>query len=283
MTTLYYCMGGGLGHITRFAAFCRYFAIKPALMTNCELVRSGRIIPEAGPVLIPDEADNADIESFRIWISKMLNDYRPQTLIIDAFPGGILGELCDLPPLENTEYVYLARILDLPAYHSRLNGPLPQFAKIYRLEKLGEKQQKWLHTLHAPVENLVLPYPAADTADESESTRLPHNCWLIIHSGGNEELEQLWQFACQTAEIEGQKPEFAMASPGIRPEFLPTTVSHYDVYPADSLITQATRVFSAAGFNIMQQMQNYQKKHHVLPMPRALDDQFLRYRLTNHR
>ncbi len=283
MTTLYYCMGGGLGHITRFAAFCRHFAQRPALLTNCELVRSGRIRPAAGPVLMPDEADMIDCESFRNWISSALNCCRPERLIIDAFPGGILGELCDLPALKNISCIYLARILDLQAYRRRVNGALPQFSKIYRIERLGDEQKQWLQTLQAPVEDLVLPYPAAALSDYNANVVLPENCWLIIHSGGCEELEQLWQFASQTAEIEGLKPNFAMASPGSRPEFLPVTAVHYDLYPADKLISQAARVFSAAGFNIMQQMKNQRHKHHALPMPRALDDQFLRCRFANQR
>lgn len=283
MTAAYYCMGGGLGHITRFTAFCRHFAIRPALLTNCEMVRSGQIKPLAGPILIPDEADNVDFASFRNWASSAIESIRPKTLFIDAFPGGILGELCDLPALKQIECIYLARILDLRAYKSRLNGSLPAFTKIYSIEQLGDEQQKWLNTLQTPVEELTLPYPDEPSDDKSENPEVPDNCWLIIHSGSADELEQLWQFACQTAEIEGQTPAFALVSPGSRPEFLPECVAHFNRYPADSLIKQADRVFSAAGFNIMQQMKAYKYKHHVMPMNRALDDQFLRYRLANQR
>jgi len=281
MTTAYYCMGGGLGHITRFSAFCRHFALRPALLTNCELVRSGVIEPDAGPILIPDEADNTDFDSFRTWISSAIERCRPDKLIIDAFPGGILGELCDLPALKGIECNYLARILDLSAYQSRLSGALPAFTKIYRVEQLGDKQKIWLQSLQAPIEELALPYQVQDK--KSDYIELPDNCWLIVHSGNTDELEQLWQLARQTAEIEEQTPAFAMVSPGRRPEFLPDTIAHYSLYPADDLIAQCTRVFSAAGFNIMQQMKNSSKKHHVLPMPRALDDQFLRCRLANQR
>jgi hypothetical protein len=283
MTTAYYCMGGGLGHITRFTAFCRHFSLKPALLTNCEMVRSGQIKPLAGPIFIPDEADNINFASFRTWVSSAIECSRPKTLIIDAFPGGILGELCELPVLRQVQCIYLARILDLKAYKSRLTAALPVFTKIYRIEQFGDEQQQWLQTLNAPIEDLTLPYPLTNSHEKVESTQLPDNCWLIIHSGANDELEQLWQFARQTAEIEGQTPNFAMASPRNRPEFLPEKIAHYSLYPADNLIAQCTRVFSAAGFNIMQQMKVCRQKHHVMPMPRALDDQFLRYRLANQR
>lgn len=283
MTTAYYCMGGGLGHITRFTAFCRYFTLRPALLTNCELVRSGMIEPDARPTMLPDEADSIDFDSFRTWVGSAIERIRPEALIVDAFPGGILGELCDLPALKHIGCIYLARILDLQAYRLRLSGTLPEFTKIYRIEQLGNEQNQWLKTMRAPVEDLMLPYPSASAHGKSENTELPDNCWLIVHSGNADELEQLWQFARQTAEIEGQTPTFAMVSQGSRPEFLPANIAHYSRYPADELIAQCTRLFSAAGFNIMQQMKDSSNKHHVLPMPRALDDQFLRCRLANQR
>jgi len=283
MTTAYYCMGGGLGHITRFTAFCRHFALRPALLTNCELVRSGMIEPDAGPIMIPDEAHCIDFDRFRAWVNNAIECIRPETVIIDAFPGGILGELCELPVLKHIECVYLARILDLKAYKSRLNGLLPEFTKIYRIEQLGDEQDQWIKAMRAPVDNLTLPHPSSGEHEVSEKAELPDNCWLIVHSGNADELEQLWQFARQTAEIEGQAPTFAMVSPGSRPGFLPATIAHYSRYPADDLIAQCTRLFSAAGFNIMQQMKECRHKHFVMPMPRALDDQFLRCRLANQR
>ncbi len=282
MRVLYYCIGGGLGHITRFIAWCRYFSIKPALITNCEQVRSGRISVDANPIMTPDEADMANFNSFTAWVKEAITDCRPTKMVIDSFPGGILGELCDLEQLQDISCTYLARILDLPAYYQRLRGNLPKFTKIWRLEKLDAAQENWLASLGAPIETLTLPYSLTTELDATENidlSELPANHWLIVHSGDREELEQLWHFARQTAEIEGVTPEFVMVSPGCRPDFLPWQVRHYDIYPADHLIMRAARVFSAAGFNIMQQMKFCAARHHVLPIPRALDDQFLRCRL----
>ncbi|EKD82113.1 MAG: hypothetical protein ACD_39C01476G0001, partial [uncultured bacterium] len=164
--------------------------------------------------------------------------------------------------------------LDLQAYQKRLAGSIPSLKRIYRLEKLGEDQENWLKTLHAPIENLRLNYHSATTA----TRQLPPNSWLIVHSGNREELEQLWLFARQTADIEHITPAFAVLCPGARPDFLPPEALHFDVYPANGLLMQADRVFSGAGFNIMQQMRCLKTKHHVMPMPRALDDQYLRHR-----
>lgn len=285
MTSLYYCMGGGLGHITRFIAFCRHFAERPALITNCQQVQDGRIKVDAEPVLIPGNSDCCSLDSFVRWVENAIERCRPKRLIVDAFPGGILGELCEQQRYSDLEFIYLARILDLPAYRQRLTMPLPKFTRIYRLEPLGADQENWLQSLDVPVESLTLPYHRPERAKHAHTEPdilLPDNCWLIIHSGNLDELEQLWLFAQQTAQLENANPAFVMVSPGTKPEFLPADVTHFDIYPANDLLQQANRVFSAAGFNIMQQMRQNPIKHHVLPMPRALDDQFLRYRLSQH-
>ncbi|PKL42229.1 MAG: hypothetical protein CVV41_15760 [Candidatus Riflebacteria bacterium HGW-Riflebacteria-1] len=266
-------MGGGLGHITRFTAFCRTFAIRPFIITGCEQVRTGKLAVQAEETMLPDAADIASKASFAAWVAGVIKSCRPDKLIIDAFPGGILGELCGLAQLQEIECEYLARILDLAAYEKRLAGSLPQFQKIYRLERLGENQEKWLTVLNSPIEDLTLFYGLADVP----TAKLPDNFWLIIHSGSDEELRQLWLFARQTAELAGVTPAFVIVSPGPAPDFLPPEAMHFDVYPADALIARACRVFSAAGFNIMQQMRLSSAKHDVMPMPRALDDQFLRH------
>ncbi|MBU1108551.1 MAG: hypothetical protein KKB51_17885 [Candidatus Riflebacteria bacterium] len=271
---LYYCMGGGFGHITRFTAFCRQHRIRPALITNCEQVISGKIAVDAERILMPDTKHTASKESLMTWVGEAISSCRPEKLLVDAFPGGVLGELCSLDQLQNIECEYLARILDIPTYQKRLSGNLPKFSKIHRLEKLSNDHENWLENMQAPIENTDLHYDSG----QLRKPQLPANCWLIIHSGNNDELEQLWLFARQTADIEMATAEFAMVSPGQRPDFLPPEVAHFDIYPADALFQQASRVFSAAGFNIMKQMQQCPTKHHVLPMPRVLDDQFLRHR-----
>ncbi|OGK07757.1 MAG: hypothetical protein A2W80_06205 [Candidatus Riflebacteria bacterium GWC2_50_8] len=222
---------------------------------------------------MPESSGTTNTADFAAWVASAIDRCRPDKLIIDAFPGGIIGELCGLEQLKDIECSYIARILDLPAYQKRLCGNLPRIKKIYRVEKLGEDHERFLNSLNAPIENLALRYDSDATA----TVQLPDNCWLVVHSGNNEELLQLWLFARQTADIENVRPRLAMVSPGPRPQFLPPEALHFAIYPADELLVQAGRVFSAAGFNIMQQMRCFKAKHRVLPMKRALDNQFLRH------
>lgn len=277
MTTLYYCMGGGLGHITRFVAFCHTTSINPVLLTNCKAVKTGMIKTPASRVIFPDDSDQLNQENLRNWIKIILQKEKPKKLIIDAFPGGILGELCNINELQYIECQYLARILDLKQYCRRIDSNLPRFSTIYRLETLHDEHENFLNSMSLTPRNLTLvdpPMPASET-----SLMLPPKAfWAIIHSGTEEEILQLWQFARQTAECENTNPELLFVTPGAKPSCLTSEVRHLSVYPAHTVINRAERVFSAAGFNIMRQMRNYRARHAVMPFKRALDDQFFRAR-----
>ena len=75
-------------------------------------------------------------EILRNWVRKQINETKPDRLIIDAFPGGILGELTDLSELSYIKEIeYIARILKTDVYKKRINGNLPKFSKIWQVEK----------------------------------------------------------------------------------------------------------------------------------------------------
>lgn len=268
---LYYCLGGGYGHLTRYLAFCHSFSITPELITaNSDFIAGARL-PSAIKVHVPDQTDIADQQSFSRWLEKLILEKRPRKFFIDAFPGGILGELCDLDALNATKCIYLARLLKWPDYQRRISGKLPGFSQIWRLETLTPEHQQFVESCNCPVKDIELIDPVCE-----EISDLPAQFWLVIHSVAGEELEQLWHFALETAQISECRPFFIVVSPGKRPSYLPPDVLHLDVYPASSLIRKAEKVFSAAGFNICRQMATMRKKHHLLPMARSLDDQFLR-------
>ena len=216
------------------------------------------------------------------WICKQIEEIKPDKLVIDAFPGGILGELTDLKELKQIKNIeYIARILKTEIYQKRLEGKLPSFSRIWKIEELGKSQSLYLEKLsqvnNISVTNLKLNYPFSDA---DSSIHLPPNCWLIIHSGNLEELQNLYDYAQDVALLENTSPNFAVIGQIPKPDFLPSHIPYYSVYPVTSLLEKAGKVISGAGFNIMQQMSNMKEKHIVLPFERALDDQFLRVELT---
>jgi len=271
--SLYYCLGGGLGHITRFNAFCRTFSVTPDLFTNCEEVRNGKIKTAAASTCFPDTEEQKTKNSLADAFKKAIKSSRPEQIIIDAFPAGILGELAGIEELKNLECVFLARILKMSAYLRRLDSPLPDFAQIYVLEELIPDQSAYF-SANATIENLVLTdddAPIAECHIQQISGR-----WLIVHSENGEELHSLYKYAQNTAEIEKCRPDFAVIAPGVRPGWLPKQAIFANIYPAHELFPVATRVFSGAGFNIVRQMRQMRDKHFIMPFNRALDDQHYR-------
>jgi hypothetical protein len=57
---------------------------------------------------------------------------------------------------------------------------------------------------------------------------------------------------------------------------LPEGFERTDTYPASRLFAAATRIISAAGFNIMLETEPWRAKHDVMPLPRSFDDQYTR-------
>jgi hypothetical protein len=269
---LYYCLGGGLGHITRYLAFCHTFAVQPDLITVCNSVKERKIDLENVKIHIPQENDIQSRDLFRRWLTSVIVATRPRQFIIDAFPAGILGELCDLKILEEIECVYLARHLKWNEYQKRLQGKPPKFSRVLLLEELCPDHQAFISNLTgANVSEISLVDDEAPQISD-----LPADYWLIVHSEAGEELEALWNFARETASIQDKKPAFVVVSPGKKPAFIPKEVLHLDVFSAHGMFAGAAKVFSGAGFNIVRQMRPYAHKHYILPFERSLDDQFFR-------
>lgn len=236
----------------------------------------GRINTFAHRLSLLPESFAFDKEAFKAWFRSQLEAEKPDKLVIDAFPGGILGELCDLPELENIKIEYIARILKVEAYKKRLTGNLPHVDKIWHIEPIASDQEAWLKTMGAPIERLNLKYPVPI---EHLNISFSENTWLIVHSGSESELFQLWEYAKDSALLEGNKPAYAVVGQCNRPDFLPSFVPYYIEYPVTHLLLKAAKVISAAGFNMMKQMDDMRVKHLVLPFVRPLDDQFIRLKL----
>lgn len=283
MKTLYYCFGGGLGHLTRFVAWCHTTRTRPVLLTNCQLAATPGLLPSGVRCIMPAAADRKNCAALRNWVSSILEFERPQQLIVDAFPAGILGELSGLPGLEEISCVYLARVLKLDQYRQRIEKGtgLPRFSSIVRLEKLTNDHEALLAELSCEtnnigqISNIRLIDPPCQP-DENLSAALPGNFDLIIHAGSASEIRQLYQLATETAALEKRTTSLVLVTPGEKPSFLPDRAIHLRCYPATWVIEKAQCVFSAAGFNIMRQMSETCVRHEVMPFDRALDDQFYR-------
>src|SRR5947209_18093104 len=131
---LYYALGGGLGHLTRARRLLSALGLADgaAVLTASEFSRDPRVVGELPVVEVPARLGR-DRVAFRRWMSATLAALAPEELIVDSFPGGILGELCgmQLPPAR-----YVTRRVRWSAYRRRLPTGLPRYELAHVLEPL---------------------------------------------------------------------------------------------------------------------------------------------------
>jgi hypothetical protein len=82
---LIYALGGGLGHLTRACALARKRSGRGRILTNS---------PYAG--LVRRSKPELDIVDASADVVERIEEARPDCLIVDTFPRGLVGELMDL-------------------------------------------------------------------------------------------------------------------------------------------------------------------------------------------
>jgi hypothetical protein len=264
---LYYALGGGLGHLVRAHRLLDALGCsdRAALLTASEFADDPRVVGELPVIRVPGRLGH-DRSAFRAWLADALRGLRPDRLIVDSFPGGILGELCGmtLPPAH-----HVARLLRWPAYAGRLgDGPLPQFEVTYVLEPLAQRHQRALEACSRELRSLSVQVPSTDTGRPLAAG--PH--WLVVHSGPDAEVAQLADYASERA-----RARVVVVAPR-RPPSLPPGAQWVDVHPVAPHLAHAQTIVTAAGFNLMHETSALLDRHHFIPFPRPLDDQYARAR-----
>lgn len=277
---LYYALGGGLGHLTRARAVAHTLGLADLTLLAASPHAANRRVGGALPVIAAPPALAADRAAWRDWLAALLDRLAPAALYLDAFPVGILGELCDfsLPP--GLPVHYLARRLRWAVYGPLLAGQPPTLTVAHRLEPLEADHERFLRAHARTVAPLALRDPPAALPPTAHTaiaalTAAGRPLWLVVHAGPDDETAELLAYAADLARLEGRDPALAVIAPAPLAE-LPPGVGYLDVYPATPLFPLADRIITAAGFNAMRQLAPFRHKHRYLPFPRRYDDQFAR-------
>ncbi len=89
----FYACGGGTGHGVRalgLARACRILGLEPLLLAPRRLEPFARW---AGVRHLAPPVEPPDAQALRSWVLQVLGRFRPDALVVDVFPRGILGEL----------------------------------------------------------------------------------------------------------------------------------------------------------------------------------------------
>ncbi|MEU4162505.1 hypothetical protein [Actinoplanes sp. NPDC026670] len=247
-----YVQGGGLGHLTRIRAY----------LHTCHPGETATILTASAFT-----ADSRVRGPHRLLPAAALPSLRPSTLVVDAFPAGLDGELSAASVPSGARTVHLARLLRWDAYQRILPAEPIVFDETWLLEDLTPAHRAHLTGRCAPLTLTDPPCPPSRDALEG--------AWLIVHSGPLPEIQELIGYARDCAAAEDAHPRLVLVSPS-RPAGLPVDVEHVSLYPAWPLFPAADRVITAAGFNAVRQLAPWRAKHLMLPFPRRFDDQFTR-------
>ena len=262
---LYYAVGGGLGHLTRGRRVLELLDLesRAAFVTASTYARDVRVTGSIPVIDVPHDLERKPAEH-HAWLRDLVRDRGADRLIADAFPAGIQGELSGLPVAMD----YVARILRLDEYRSAVSGEMPRFETTWVVEELTADHAAFVHAHSDRVAIL-------DLAPKYEAALTPSDFWLIVHSGPEDEVRELIEYATNLRDLAAQKPERILIASRCEVTLPPGFESTNEV-PASRLFPAAARIISAAGFNIMCETAPWAGKHHVIPFARRFDDQYLR-------
>ncbi len=251
----YYALGGGIGHLTRGRRVLETLGLEATFITASAYASDVRVTGGFPVVQVPPDLSAE-------WLRSIVRG----RLIVDTFPCGIQGELSGLDvPMD-----LVARRLRWDEYRRAVPHPLPRFDTVWLMEDLEPAHQAVLCSASKRRARLQ---PASPGGGRAEAT--PYvKCWLIVHSGPEEEVRELVAYAEELFRVE-PRPERVLVATRCAID-LPPGFELIDAYPVTPLFASAEKIISAAGFNIMLETEPYRDKHHPVPFARRFDDQFAR-------
>ncbi len=281
---LYYAAGSGWGHLTRALAFLHTLGADYSewlLLTDSSYSPT---LPEGLQVLrLPAQHLRAGE-----WAEE-LRRYPIEEVYLDCFPLGIEGEwLSWLQAKSELKFYYIARRLKWAEYLKSLPmSEIRHFERVYRLEELEVAQENWMRENATQIIDFQLIYAELPLDYRLwASARLAHlypnisqqnrPLWLVVHSQPQEEVDALCFHAAAYAERESIRPRLLLLSNFLPPEELRGQFAWLIGAEARAFFGSAERIFSAAGFNTMQQLKGYEGRLEIMPFFRRFDDQFWR-------
>lgn len=269
--TGFYVMGGGFGHLTRTRALINTLKTKGPFVIFTGNQRAYDLFEKHEVELLELDA-SSDKHELNAAFEAARSKYNLQSLFIDTFPQGILGELTN-EAAGNLPLTYVARRLKWKAYAPLMSGSHLRFAKCLMAEPLEPAHSEFVYQQADLCAEVALQYGWKYDAVPVELAEVARPIWLVVHSTHQEEVGALVAHASDMAKMEGAAPSIVVIS-DCQPDN--DTVMWLPEARPEQWFRYADKIFTAAGFNTMQQVRLYLHKHVCLPMPRRFDDQFWR-------
>jgi hypothetical protein len=273
MQTLYYALGGGYGHVTRARRVLRALGLagEATIVAGTAALAESRNAGGIPTIAVPPELERS-VDRHRRWLEALLREQQVERLLVDTFPAGIHGELSGWATA-GLRLDYVGRLLRWDAYRHAVPAAPPRFHSALTVEELTPDHAAFLQVNSAEVLPLDLaPVAALDSVDRRSSMEEPYA--LVVHSGPAAEVLELIDHCRSLRAIDGTGERIVVITAASIA--LPDDVERLDRFPASPLFSAATRIVSAAGFNVILEGEPWRHKHEVVPFDRRFDDQYLR-------
>ncbi|MCT4586682.1 MAG: hypothetical protein N4A71_02565 [Carboxylicivirga sp.] len=269
---LYYAPGGGLGHVSRALKLMQQWQFDNfRIITNS--TAASHFIDSQQLIIIPKKEQN---QAGQV-LQALLSTERVLSFYIDTFPCGLAGELNNVTIPANIEVHYVCRRVKWNEYEKYLTTP-PHFHSTYIFEEPEADQHSFIQKSSEQIKQILLNPINLSASKKSliEQYNLPKKqpVWLITHSDNPTELTTLINYAKDIAQIEDCHPYLLVNTNIENVEFDADQLIFH--YPSYDLFEICDRIFSACGFNLMHETQEYSDKHFFIPFDRKYDDQFWR-------
>jgi hypothetical protein len=270
---LYYAVGGGVGHITRALAILHTLNIRENVLIVSTVDGAFlKTVPHTVQFAKPTAAICRDAYKLSAYLQKIINEHQPNELIVDSYPLGVLGELNHITYCGPR--TYLARLIKWDRYSKKVGNRLFIYQRTFVLEPLHQDHQFIVNR----ISELVLPLDLTDPPQHKPLPAIPdlEYHWLILHSGPEEEINDLINYAKQIRNIEHKHNPFLLVTPSTIDKWSQKQVIHKRLFPAHRLMPHVEKIITACGCNTMRQARQFRDKHHFFPFTRCFDDQYFR-------
>lgn len=273
---LIYALGGGMGHLTRAVALgraARRRGHRVELVTNSSFAPGLPLEAELGEGNVHRLGARLDKHAVRESIERLLDQVRPEVLVVDTFPRGLGGELAPLLPGMKARKVLVHRDLH-PDYVERFE--LARFVDTFDLLLVPGEPAPFAHHPRAVSTPPWLLLDAGELLDVSTARRrlgVPAGeervpVVAVLACGRPEEVAESAALAERLQRMPGPRALVRMLAPG----------APLRLWPALSIMRGIDVLVGAGGYNTVQEARATGTPLVAMAQPRLYDRQALRLR-----
>ncbi|RMA64289.1 hypothetical protein [Ulvibacter antarcticus] len=269
----FYVQGGGLGHLTRTEKLIKTLHLEA---TNVVIISPSDFTRYFKQYQFVHLEWKDTPERWTEIVHNTLLEHSITQCYIDTFPFGLKGELISVyKSFPQISFYYVSRILKWEKYLSAMPRHFdPEFEATLLLETLYPEHLRWIEKHPNRIRKLRLD---ADTPlTDLKLSESPYV--LVVHSGGVADVQKVLAAALSDLSEENTKQIIVCTQVAIEIDS-PFIEVRNDIFPVAPYFRQAEKIYTAGGFNLMQELKPFRSKHIAIPLERLYDDQ--KFRILN--